>query len=469
MFSGAIWSAIERFSIQSLRLVLGIVLARLLTPDDYGILGILMIFIAVSATFIESGISKALIQKKERDSLDFSTAFVFNIVISLICYAILFFTAPLIADFYENPELTSLVRVISLALVLNALYLVPSTILSIKLDFKTLAKINLATTIVSGSIAIALAYMGYGVWSLVWQSLIRNLLYFVLTTYFTKYKFETNFSKNSLKSLFRFGSNILVSSLLARFVSDFSSLAIGKLSSTAQLGIFTRGMQFPDFFSASIDKILSNILLPGLAPHQDNLKLLREKFERIIEITALVSFPIFFGLFVLAEPFILTLLTAKWEAAIPIMQVFCFARLLAIFSGANINMLYVIGRSDLVLKQQYLAIVVRIALILPAIFFGIFYVALAELIATTLHLFINSYHSGKKLNYPIWEQLKSMRVYFLSSSVILVLAMLLKAVVLNKILLISLSLVMGVAIYYILIRKFKPQDINFFRKNLLKK
>ena len=420
VFSGLAWSAVQRLSVQVIQFILGIILARLLTPKEYGTIGILSVFIALSQVFIDSGFTKALIQKQDRSNDDISTVFLFNIIIGVLSYFVLWILAPFIAGFYEMDVLTSLLRVLAVSLVINALFTVPQTLLTINLDFKTLTKINLIASILSGVVAVFMAYVGYGVWALVAQSLISAFMIAVLTWLWTKWMPNWVFSRDSLKTLFSFGSKLLLSSLLGSLVSNFYNLFIAKLLSTKDLGYYTRGSQFSTVFSNIIGSVLDSVLLPALSQLQDQRNLLVANTKIIIKSTALIAIPIFFGLAVIAEPLVKVLLTEKWLPAVPILQIICFARLITNISGVNVNLLYALGKTDLALKQQYYKLSIRIIFILAAIKFGIVYIALAELISTAIHFFINTYYPGKIMNYNAFEQIKDMRYSLIAGIFMLV-------------------------------------------------
>jgi len=452
MFKGMAWNAIERITVQALQFVLGIVLARLLTPEEYGILGILLVFIAISQVFIDSGFTKALIQKKDRSVEDISTVFWFNVIIGVLCYLVLWISAPFIADFYEFPILNVLLKVLALSLILNALFAVPSTLFTIDLDFKTLTKVNLTSVIVSGIIAIILAYCGYGVWALVWQTLIRSISSVIFIWIIIKWKPRIVFSKNSFDNLFSFGSKLLLSNLMATFFSNLNAILIGKYIGARDLGNYTRGIQFSDFVFLIFNSALNNVLLPALAPMQDEKKSLIVNLKKIIKSSAIVLIPIFMGLSAMAEPIIKVLLTDKWIMAVPIMQLFCYARLITIISGVNINLLYVLGRTDLVLKQQYLKIAVRVVLLLIALQYGIIFIAIAELLSTLIHFFINTYYPGKIMNFGAHKQLISIWKIAVCGIITVIPLYVLNYWLTNDMLKLCLSPVIAIPIYYLSVR-----------------
>ncbi len=406
VFGAMAWSGIERILLQGIQFVLGIILARILSPDEYGTMAILLVFIVLSRVFINSGFSKALIQKIDRDENDKSTVFLFNIAISLVCYFILWVTSNAISEFYEIPELVPLFKVLGISLIINALYAVPRTLFTIDLNFKLITKINLTAVILAGILAIYLAKTGFGVWALVYQVIARSTITCLITWAIVKWKPNWRFSKSSFKQLFDYGSKLLVSSLLATLFTRLNALLIGKFMGASDLGYYSRGSQFSDVLYNTFSPAINGVLLPGLAPLQDQPEVLTKHASTIIKTTTLITLPFFMIITVLAEPIILVLLTDKWAPAIPIMQLFGMARLVTVIGGINMNLLYIVGRTDLVLRQQYVCIAIRVALVVAALPFGVIYVALAELLSSTIHYFINAYFPGKLLGYGGLKQLR---------------------------------------------------------------
>ncbi|WP_437371990.1 lipopolysaccharide biosynthesis protein [Maribacter litoralis] len=465
MFRGALWSGLERISIQFIQFLIGLVLARLLTPNEYGTIGLIIVFITISKVFVDSGFTKALIQKKDRTEDDISTVFIFNIAISIVCYALLWFASPFVARFYDVPILSSLLKVLSASLVLNALFSVPGTLFSIKMDFKAITKINLVASLTSGIIAIILAYIGFGIWALVWQTLIRSLVAATLTWSLIKWRPNWIFSKKSFKDMFSYGYKLLISSLMSTFFSNLNALLIGKYIGTKELGLYSRGIQFSDLVFNIFNASLNNILLPGLAPYQDNRNLLVLHIRKILKTSMIITLPIFLGLSVLAEPLIRVLLTDKWILAAPIMQIFCISRLITIMSGININLLYIIGRTDLVLKQEYFKIVIRIILLLIALKYGILYIALAELLTTCIHFFINTYFPGKIIEFGAWKQLFDLWRIILSGIIMSVVIYIVQLYLVNDIIILTTTPIIGITTYYFSLNLLNEKDL----KSLLKK
>jgi O-antigen/teichoic acid export membrane protein len=457
------WSMLERLSVQVVQFIIGIILARLLTPTEYGLIGILLVIIAFMQVFIDSGFSKALIQKQDRSELDYSTVFFINGLISIVCYIFLWFGATWLADFYNNSQLINFTRLIGLVLFFNALFAVPNTILIIHLDFKALAKINFTGNLISGVIAIFLAYYGFGVWSLIWQQIIRALLLVLLSWFLIRWKPLFIFSKESFKILFAFGSKLLYASLLGVIVNNFTNLFIAKLSSTKELGYFTRGTQFTDVIYGTASSVLDSVLLPVFSNSQNDLPLLVRYFKTFIRSVALIMVPLFFLLAFVSKPLVVLLLTEKWLPVVPIVQIFCFARLITIIAGLNVTVLFAIGRSDLVLKQQVIKIIIRVVFLVFALKFGIIYIAVAELLSTIAHFFINTYYPGKIMKINAIEQIKEMLPIALAGGVMLMAVWSATYFVPNNLWLVQLvtSGIVGIISYVWMIKILKVQEYQF--------
>lgn len=472
MLKGMVWSAIERFSVQTVQFIIGILLARILTPQEYGIIGVLLVFILISNVFIDSGFTKALIQKQKRTEEDISTVFWFNISIGVLCYFILWIAAPYIAKFYELESLTTLLRVLSFSLIINALFAVPTTLITIDLDFKTLSKINLIAALISGLIAIYCAYIGLGVWALVIQIIARSIFSALLSWHLIKWRPLLMFSKSSLDELFDYGSKLLASSLLNTTVNNLYALFIAKFISTKDLGFYTRGTQFSDVVFGILSSVLDSVLLPGLSTIQEQRDILVSYTRKIIKASTLIILPVFLFLAVQAEPIIRFLLTEKWIDAVPIMQIFCIARLITIISGVNVNLLYVIGRTDLALKQQYFKLAIRILFFIIALNYGIVYIALAELLSTAIHFFINTYYPGRIMEYGAFAQLKDLAPILISGFIMVLVVFGVNFIIQSDILILLISPLIAVFVYFTTIHFLKVQEfyslINGIKKTIAK-
>jgi teichuronic acid exporter len=466
ILGGMLWSSLEKFSVQGVSFVIGIILARLLTPREYGTVGLLLVFISFSQVFIDSGFGAALIQKQDRSENDINTVFTFNFLVAILCFIIIWLIAPFISAYYDIEELTKFVRLLSITLFFQAVGLIPQTLLTIDMNFKSLAKVNIIATLLSGIIAIYLAYNDYGEMAIIWQTILKTLFIAIIIWFFVKWRPNFKFFKNSFDSLFSFGSKLLISSLLNNIVNNITSLFIGKYLSVKSLGYYTRGSQFSDMIFGSIYSIYNSVLLPSLSSIQNNKILLVSQTRNIIKISSVLIFPFFIFLAVNSKPIIILLLTEKWLEAAPIMGIICIARAITIISGVNINLLYAIGRSDLVLKQQYFKLSIRIIFLLISLKFGIIWIAIAELLATIAHFFINTYYPGKIMEYGALKQINDSKGPIIISTVLALISLMLFTIIKNDILKISLSLILFTIIYYAISKLFGNNEIDKLSKKI---
>ena len=405
---GFLWSGIERFSIQGLRFILGLVLARLLLPADYGLIGMLTIFLAISQTFIDSGFTRALIQKKDRDETDYSTAFFFNIGVGIFFYLLLFIGAPYIAKFYDTPELTRLTRFIGINVFINSLAIVQRAKFTINVDFKTQSKASISAVLIGGFVGIAMAYKGYGVWSLVTQSLLRNGLQTIFLWILSKWKPQLVFSKASFRQLFSFGSKLLIASLLETIYRNIYLIIIGKLFSAQDLGYYTRAKQFQQFPSENITGIINRVTFPVLSSIQDEEEKLVNAYKKFIKLATFIIFPLMIGMAAVAEPMIRLVLTEKWIQTVPLLQLLCFAGMLYPVHAINLGIINVKGRSDIFLKLEIIKKIITTVIILVTFSFGIKAMVIGQIAISFLSLFINTYYSKRFVDYGLLAQLKDM-------------------------------------------------------------
>lgn len=415
MANGIIWTSADRFATQIVQFILGVVIARIVSPSDYGVLAILMIFISISQIFIDSGFGKALIQKSNPTNEDYSTIFWFNLSSSVFLYGFLWCSAPLIASFFKIAELIKLIRVSSLIIVINSLIIVPQSIYSIRLEFKPLALSNFSSAILSGIVGIVLALKGFNVWALVGQTISRGIFSAIILVSQLHWMPLLTFSKKSFMELFLFGRNLLASSFLGSLVSEASSFAIGKLFKPEQLGFYSRGTQFAGLPYATITSIVFRVLFPSLASVKQDHDQLVKITKGTIRYISFISFPLLLWTAMVAEPMVKVLLTEKWLPAVPIIQIICVARMVTIIAGVSVELLNAVGRSDLTLRQDLLKIVIRLGLLFTAIKYGIIWIAVAELAATLVHFLINTYYPGKILNYGALSQIKDFSPILLSA------------------------------------------------------
>lgn len=405
-FKGVVWSAIERFSTQGVQFLFGILLARLLTPNDYGMIAMLAIFMAVSQTFIDSGFGNALIRKPDRNEADKATVFFFNIFMAAACYGVIFLAAPFAAQFYNMPELADILRVLAINLVIQAFGSIQRLNLTIDLNFRKLAKISLSGAIVGGIAGLVCAYNGLGVWSLVVQQMATTSSSVVLFWVLVRWRPKSFFNKDSFKNMFGFGSKLLFSGLINTIYNNVYDLIIGKVFAAATLGNFSRANHFANFPSSNITGIFQRVTFPVLSKIQDDHEKLRTGYLKFLNMATLVIFPLMIGLAALAKPFILLVLTEKWVEVILILQILCIAQMWHPVHAINLNILQVLGRSDLFLKLEIIKKIAGITILCITLPHGIIAMCLGQWVSTSFGLVVNTYYSGKLLNAGLFTQLK---------------------------------------------------------------
>jgi O-antigen/teichoic acid export membrane protein len=405
---GVFWSSIERFSVQGIQFILGIIMARLLTPADYGVIGMLAVFLAVSQTFVDSGFSSALIRKQNRTEVDFSTAFYFNIAIGIICYLLLFLLSPFIADFFDTPILIPVTKVVGLNVLINSFVVVQRAKLSISIDFKTQAKASSVAVLISGSVGLLLAYSGYGVWALAFQSVLNTGINMVLLWILSKWRPAFVFSYESFKEMFSFGSKLLVSGLIDTIYKNLYTLIIGKKFSKEDLGYYTRADNFTQFPSSNITGILQRVTFPVLSSIQDDDEKLSESYRNFLRLSAFVVFPLMIGLAALAKPFILFFLTEKWVGAILLLQILCLASMWYPIHAINLNLLQVKGRSDLFLKLEIIKKSISISILFITVPISVTAMGVGMIVSSLLALIVNTYYTGKLIHVGFFRQMKDL-------------------------------------------------------------
>ena len=418
--SGVSWSFVEQILTRGVNFVIGIILARLLNPTDYGLVGMISVFIAVSQIFIDGGLSSALIRTKEPSEKDYSTVFIINFVLSLLFYFILFFSAGPIATFYSQPILKPFLRVLSLTLIISAFGSIQNTLLTIHVDFKTKSYISVATAIISGAIGIWCAYKGYGVWALAAQSLSATIVCTFLLIMLVKWRPRAGFSKESFNRLFSFSSKLLGTNLIRTIYDNAYNIVIGKKFTAASLGYYGRAGQFPIVANATISSALSRTAFPILSQVQDNDQRLISAYEKFIQLFAFLSFPILLWLCACAKPFVLFLLTEKWAECVPLMQILCISLLTNGITNINLNLFFVKGRSDIVLRLEVIKKTVAVIILFGSMFFGLKAMCYGQVLFSFIEFGLNALYTKRILNYGLWPQIKVMVPCFLCSMIVLV-------------------------------------------------
>ncbi len=368
---GILWSAIERFSYQGIQFVLSFIIARQLMPDDYGLIAMLAIFMAIAQSFIDSGFSNALIQKQSRTKEDLSTVFYFNIAVGVLMYILFLVAAPWIARFYNQPILEAIIAWVGLSLIINSLSGVQRSLLIIDLNFRKQSYISIVSVCLSGGVAVWMAYNGYGVWTLVVQSLLNGAITTLLLWVTSKWIPALVFSRKSFNELFSFGSKLLLGGLLHTIYMNIYSLVIGKIFPAKELGLYNRATTLTQFPSTNLTSILDRVVYPIQCELQDQDERLTEKFYLFIRLTSYVVFPMMFGLAVLAEPFIKVVLTDEWLGAVVYIQILCIAYMWDPVMRMTWNLLNAKHRSDYSLKSEIIKKIGAVIILCVSVNFGV--------------------------------------------------------------------------------------------------
>lgn len=398
------WSFTENFLSQAIQFIVGIILARLLSPSEFGLIGMLTIFIAISQSFIDSGFSSALIRKKHCSTADYSTVFYYNGIISVILYVILFISSGNIASFFNEPSLEDLIQVLGLSLILNSLGIIQRTIMTRDLDFKTQTRASVIASLGSGLVAIIMAFKGFGVWSLVALTLLRFGLNSILLWVWSTWRPSFIFSYKSFHELFGFGYKLLLSGLIDTIYKNIYLLIIGKFFSARELGYYTRADQFKNFPSSNITAIIQRVSYPALSMLQDEPDNLKAAYKKLIKSTMFITFILMIGLAAVSEPLIISLIGVKWQESVVYLQMLCFVGMMYPLHALNLNILNVKGRSDLFLKLEIIKKVLAVPVIVVGVMFGIKIMIAGMMVNSLISYYLNSYWSGQFINYPLKEQ-----------------------------------------------------------------
>jgi O-antigen/teichoic acid export membrane protein len=415
--SGLMWSFAENIANQGTNFIIGIILARLLVPRDFGLVGMITIFIAVSQSFIDSGFSQALIRKKDCSQADYSTVFYFNLLVGVAFYLLLFFSAGAIGIFFHEPQLKLLVRVLGINLIISSLTIIQITQLTTRIDFKLQTRITVLFSIGSGVISIWMALHGFGVWSLVAKSLSQYALQSFFLWIWNGWRPSWLFDKRSFKEMYSFGAKLLVSGLIDTVFKNIYYLVIGKYFHAVELGYYTRADQFQNLPSQNLTGVIQRVSYPVLASIQEDAVKLKSAYKKLIKSSMLLSFILMFGLAAVAKPLVIALIGAKWMPCVIYLQMLCFVGVLYPLHALNLNMLKLQGRSDLVLHLEIFKKAFFIPMIVIGIIWGIKILILGMLAGSIFAYFLNSYWSGKLIGYSSLQQLRDIMPSFILASV----------------------------------------------------
>jgi O-antigen/teichoic acid export membrane protein len=406
--SGFKWSFADNIMSSGITFLVGLILARLLSPDEFGIIGMITVFIAISNSFIDSGFSNALIRKTDAKDIDYNTVFYFNLAVGILFYLILYFCSPLISSFFKEPILIPVTRIIGIVLIINALSIIQRTIFVKKIDFKTQTRVSYFASVLSGITGVGMALGGCGVWSLVGQQISRQFFNTLFLWLYSSWRPSLEFSKTSFKEMFGFGSKLLLSGLLDTTYKNIYHLIIGRFYTAYQLGQFTRAEQFRAIFSSNLTSVIQRVSYPALSSIQEEEQRLKEAYRKVIKTTMLISFTCMLGLAAIATPLLVVLIGEKWLPAADYLQIICFSGMLYPLHAINLNILQVKGRSDLFLKLEIIKKIIAIIPITLGIFLGIKVMLLGSVCNSFFAYFLNSYYSAILIKYPTKEQIKDL-------------------------------------------------------------
>ena len=455
---GTMWSAADAFLGQGVTFLVGIVLARLLSPDEYGLIGICLIFNTVLCGIVDSGFSNSLIRKKDCTDDDYNTMFLTNLGFSIVLYGLLFVCSPLVAHFFGRQELTALVRATGLLLFFNALSITQVTILTKRIDFKTKTKASLISAILSGIVGIAMAYTGFGVWALVGQMLSKQLFYTLCLWVLNKWWPKFNFSSSSFRYMWGFGWKLLVSGLLNNIWNQLYQVVVGKFYSPATLGQYTRSHEYASIFSSNLTSIIQRVSYPVLSEIQDDKHRMVEGYRKVIKMTMFVTAICMISLGAVAEPLIYCLIGPQWHEAATYLPLICISMAFYPLHAINLNMLQVLGRSDIFLYLEIIKKIIGIIPICIGIFIDIYWMLVASILIGFVSLYLNSWYTGKALGYTFWHQLRDIAPSFGIAFAIAISVYFFKYLPISNWCILPIQIVVGVVVCIIACRKSQLEE-----------
>lgn len=403
---GVMWSSVERFSVQFVQLIIQIFIARILTPSDFGVVGMLTIFIAIAQTFVDSGFSNALIRRENRTEADNNTVFYFNLVVGLVCYLILFILAPFVAEFYEQPVLKGLMRVVSLSVIFSSFSIVQVATLTINVDFKKQAIASLVSITMSGCIGISLALKGLGPWALAIQTTSNSFINALTLWLVVRWRPKLDFSWKSFREMFSFGSRLLLSGLLDTIYKNLYTLIIGKFYKASELGYYSKANAFAQLPAVNLTRVLQRVTYPIMCQIRDDEERYKKVFETYLQMTVFVVFPICLGLASIARPLVLLLLTEKWLPCVILLQLLCINYMWHAIQAINLNILQVKGRSDIFLNLEVAKKIIGVAVLIFTVNFGIKIMCVGLIISNIIGTVLDIIYSGSILKVSLWREMK---------------------------------------------------------------
>lgn len=405
---GSFWSLFDSLCTQGFSFFIGVILTRLLTPADYGTIGVTTIFIVLANVFVDCGFGNALIRKKDRSQEDLSTAFFYNFSVSIGVYIIIFLIAPFVASFFRMPVLVKLLRVLGLCVIFQSFSIVQTAILIANFRLKTIAIVNICTLIPMGCLGVFIAYKGMGVWTLVIQQVGNALLRSMWLWFLSKWKPSFVFSKESFHYLFNFGWKLLGANFIGSFFNEIYSFFIGRFLGSSELGLYTKAKQLSEYPRSIINSVINKVVLPVMVETQGDTDRIREVYGKLIRMLGLMIFPLFGLLFLVGYPLIIILWSEKWESTVQLFQLFCIGMAYGPFSTLNFCLLQLLNRTDLTLKLEFIKKPVCLAMLVAGIPFGLVGIVVSASLYCIVGTLINMYPTYKLLNYSYYTQLKDL-------------------------------------------------------------
>ena len=468
VITALIYKFLERLGTQGIAFMVSLILARLLSPSDYGLISLMTIFITITAVFVQSGLGTALVQKKEVDEKDYSSVFFLSLLIASLMYLLLFFVAPLISEFYRMSQVTQLFRVNALILLPNAFNSIQNAKLVKEMKFKKIMFCNLGAVIISGTVGIFMAFRNYGAWALVGQQIAHSLSICVIMLIVVKWKPKLFFSFTKVKALYSFGWKLLVSSLIDTLYRDLQSLIIGRKFNAATLGLYNRGKHFPQLIMSNIDSSINSVMLPVYSQEQDNGVRLKAMVRRSILSSSFLVFPAMAGLAAVAKPLVLLLLTEKWLPAVPFLQLSCILYAFWPIHTANLQAIKAMGRSDIFLKVIVIQKLIGIVILIVSVvcFKDVMAILLGSVLAIPLELLINAWPNSKLLDYHISEQMKDIFPSFFIAILMGLLVWLVSLFDFGLVLTMIIQISLGIFSYLFAATIFKIEAFNYIKKTI---
>ena len=457
---GLIWSFLNQFTNHGMQFAIGIFMARKLSPSDYGLTALPAVLLSIAGIFIEGHFGDALVRKNEVKEKDLSTAFLYTQVVGLFFYIIVFFASPFLADFYDTPILTPMMRVTSLSFLYGAIGVPMTVILRRRLDFKTPFKVSIVCRLVSGIVGLTLAYTGYGVWALVLSSLASSIVDLILTWSFVRWIPKTGWSKESFSYLWNYGNKMIASVLIDRIYNSISPAIIMKFYNSSSLGMYNRAFSYASLPSMQITSTIQTVSFPVISKMKNDDTKLRFEYRRMLRLSAFVVFPLMVMLCVLSRPLIITMITAKWASCVPYLQILCFSLMWFPINALNLNLLRAKGRSDLFLRLEIVKKTLGVIILIFTLPRGLIAFCWGSVLSSILSILVNTYYTGKLINYGFFRQMMDILPMFLLSLVTGLVVYLMNIHITSLWLQIILGGIIGLSFYVIVAKLFKFKELD---------